>query len=45
MRKLLFAVIASTFSFSAMAGGHADWFKEAGANYKGTFLYLEISFI
>ena len=21
-----------------MAGGHADWFKEAGAPYKGTVL-------
>ena len=38
MRKLLFAVIASIFSFSAMAGGHADWFKKAGAPYSGTVL-------
>ena len=38
MKKLLFALVASIFSFSAMAGGHADWFKEAGAPYKGTVL-------
>ena len=38
MRKILFALVASIFSFSAMAGGHADWFKEAGAPYKGTVL-------
>ena len=38
MKKLIFALVASMFSFSAMADGHADWWKKAGAPYKGTVL-------
>ena len=38
MRKLLFAFVATLFSFSAMAGGHAEWWKNAGAPYAGTTL-------
>ena len=38
MKKLIFALVASMFSFSAMADGHAEWWKKAGAPYKGTVL-------
>jgi multiple sugar transport system substrate-binding protein len=38
MRKLLFALVATIFSFSATAGGHAEWWKNAGAPYAGTTL-------
>jgi hypothetical protein len=35
---MLFAFVASILSFSAMAGGHADWFHDAGAPYEGRVL-------
>ena len=38
MKKLIIALLASTFSFSAMADGHAEWWKAAGAPYKGVTL-------
>ena len=38
MKKLFIAIVASIFSFSAMAGGHAEWWKKAGAPYAGTVL-------
>ena len=38
MKNLIIALVASTFSFAAMADGHAAWWKKAGAPYAGTVL-------
>ena len=38
MKKLIIALLVSSFSFSVMADGHADWWKKAGAPYKGVTL-------
>ena len=38
MKNLIIALVASTFSFAAMADGHAEWWKKAGAPYAGTVL-------
>tara|TARA_B100001287_G_scaffold74466_1_gene61842 strand:- start:1600 stop:3021 length:1422 start_codon:yes stop_codon:yes gene_type:complete len=38
MKKLIIALLVSTFSFAVYADGHAEWWKKAGAPYAGTVI-------